>query len=323
MRAALMGVLALCVAGSGSGFAAESYPAKSVRVIAPYSPGGATDFIARVISQQLSEQLGQPFVVENRVGAGGTIGNALVAKAAPDGYTLMLADPSFAIAPSLYKSLPYDVTRDFTPIVEIIEVPQALVVHPSLNVTTLKEFIELAKRSDGKLNYGSAGVGGTIHLSSELFKNATKLDIQHVPYSGGGGAMMAGLLGGQVQMVVAAIPTLYPYVKGGQLRALAATTAEGKRAAALPDVPSMNESGVPGMVVYLWFGLVGPARMPREIVDMLQAEVRKALMVPKVREQLLAQGDLVGGTPEEFSALIRSELRRWSEVTATAGIRSE
>lgn len=324
MRNALLFVLTLF--GASLCLGAEVYPSKAVRVIVPFPPGGSSDIVARVISQQLSEQLGKSFVVDNRPDASGTasgtIGNGIVAKSASDGYTLMIADPSFSTVPGLYKSLPFDVAKDFAPITQIIGAPYVLVVHPSLNVNTLKEFIALAQANPGKFNYGSAGTGAQNHLSAELFKIAAKVNIAHIPYKGGADAM-AAVLGGKIQMLIATIPLALPHVSGGRLRALAVTT-DGKRSPVMPDVPSMSETGVSGMTIYSWFGLVGPAGMPKEVVNKLHAEVVKALAVPSVKERYIAQGaELVGSSPEEFSILIRNELRRWAEVIKSAGITPE
>jgi tripartite-type tricarboxylate transporter receptor subunit TctC len=303
--------------------AADVYPNKAVRVVIPFSPGGTVDITGRLISQPLSEQLGKPFVVDNRTGASGTIANGLVARAAPDGYTLMIMDTSTTIVPGLFKSLPFDVEKDFAAISQIIRAPEAFVVHPTVNVSSLKEFVALAQASPGKLNYGSAGPGGAIHLSAELFKIAAKVNITHIPYKGGGEAM-AAVLGGQVQMLLTTIPTVLPHVNSGRVRALAVTTEDKRRSPALPDVPSMAEAGVSGMTVYLWFGLVGPAGMPRAVVNKLRAEVQRALALPELRERFVALGgEVVGNTPEEFTALIRSELQLWARVIKAAGIPQE
>jgi len=316
-------LLASMVVAASTCYGADVYPSKPVRVVVPFATGGTVDFTARVISQQLSEQLGRSFVVDNRTGASGTIANALVARSAPDGYTLMLMDSSTTIVPGLFKTLAFDVSRDFAAVSQIIGAPEALVVHPSLNVTTLKEFVALAQANPGKFNYGSAGPGGAIHLSSELFKIAAKVNVVHIPYKGGGEAM-AAVLGGQVQMLLTTISTVVTHVNSGKVRALAVTAAERKRSPVMPDVPTMNEAGVPGMTVYLWFGLVGPAGMPKHVVDKLHAEVVKALAVPAVRERFVAQGaEVVGSSPQEFSAYIRDEVRRWADVTKAAGITPE
>ena len=320
MRAILSGVMLLVTALCRG---ADVYPSKSVRVVIPFSPGGTVDLTGRLMSQQLTGQLGKSFVVDNRTGASGTIANSIVARATPDGYTLMIMDTSTVIVPGLFKSLPFDVARDFAAISQIIRAPEALVVHPSVNVTTLKDFVAQAQVNPGKLNYGSAGPGGAIHLSAELFKIAAKVNIVHIPYKGGGEAM-AAVLGGQVQMLLTTIPTVLPHVNTGRVRALAVTTEGNRRSPAMPDVPSMDEAGVQGMTVYLWFGLVGPANMPRSVVNRLRAEVQKALAVPELKERFMAAGgEVVGGTPEEFTALIRSELSRWAGVIKTADIKPE
>lgn len=321
MRNALLFVFMLF--GAAQCFGADAYPNKLVRVIVSYPPGGTTDLVARVISRQLSEQLGQSFIVENRPGGGSTIGAAFVAKAAPDGYTLLMGDMSFSIVPSLYNSLPYNDTKDFTPITQVIGVPEVLVVNTSVKANTLKDFIALAQANPGKFNYGSAGVGTAIHLSGELFKIVAKVNLVHIAYKGGGEMAMAGI-SGQVQMLFGAIPTLFAQVKSGRLRPLAVTTSGGKRSPILPDVPSMSEAGVPGMEIYVWFGLIGPAGMPKDVVNKLRAEVVKALAASSVKEQFAAQGaEMVGSSPEEFSKLIRTDRQRWAEVVKSAGITPE
>ena len=320
MRNAWLFVLTLF--GASLCFGAEVYPSKPVRVVVPFAPGGSTDFTARVISQQLSEQLGKSFVVDNRTGASGTIANGIVARSVPDGYTLMMADTSTTIAPGLFKSLPFDVARDFTAITQVMGGANVLVVHPSFKANTLKEFVALAQANPGKYNYGSAGAGGLNHLMAELFKVMAKVNITHIPYKGAGEVVPA-VLGGQVDMLISTIPTVLAHVNSGRLRALAVTT-DGKRAPSMPDVPSMSEAGVSGMTIYAWYGLVGPAGMPKEIVNKLRAEVVKAIAVPSVKERFITQGgEPVGSSPEEFSTLVRNELRRWAEVIRSAGITPE
>ena len=298
---------------------AEVYPSRPVRVIVASVPGSTNDLIARVISQHLTEQLGKPFIVDNRAGAGGIIGQELIAKSAPDGYTLGIIEPGFTIQPSMTKSLPYDPARDFTPITQIVRFTVALAVIPSLNVNTLKEFIALAQANPGKFNYGSSGRGSATNVWPELFKIAAKVDIAHVPYKGGGDIVNA-MLAGQVQMVLTTIPTFLAQVKSGRLRALAVAT-DGKRSPSLPDVPSMSEAGIPGMVIYGWQGLHGPARMPKEVVNKLYSEVGKALALPAVKDPFVAQsGEVVGSRPEEFSKYVHDELKRWAGVIKSAGI---
>ena len=305
--------------GASLCFGAEVYPIKTVRVVAPFAPAGISDIVARVISQQLSEQLGKTFIVDNRTGAGGIVGNGIVAKSAPDGHTLLMVNPAFTILPGISKALPYDTVKDFTPITQIMRVPSVLVVSPALNVNTLKEFVVLAQANPGKFNYGSGGPGSALHLYSELFKIAAKVNIVHIPYKGGG-ENFAALIGGQIQMLIISVPTALQFVNSGRMRALAVTT-DGKRAPSMPDVPSMNEAGVSGMTIYVWFGFVGPAGIPKNVVNKLHAEVVKALAASSVKNQFAGQdAELVGSSPAEFSALIHNELQRWAEVIKSAGI---
>ncbi|MBI2224224.1 MAG: tripartite tricarboxylate transporter substrate binding protein [Betaproteobacteria bacterium] len=305
--------------GASLGHGAEVYPAKPVRVVAPFAPGGISDVVARVMSQQLSEQFGKTFIVDNRTGAGGVVGNGIVAKAAPDGHTLLMVTPAFTILPGISKSLQYDSVKDFTPITQIMRVPSVLVVSPALNVNTLKDFVALARANPGKFNYGSGGPGSALHLYSELFKIAAKVNIVHVPYKGGG-ENFAALIGGQIQMLIISVPTALQFVNSGRMRALAVTT-EGKRAPSMPNVPSMSEAGVSGMTIYVWFGFAGPAGMPKAIVNELHAEVVKALAAPSVKDQFIRQdAEFVGSSPAEFSKLIHNELQLWAEVIKSAGI---
>lgn len=320
MRNGLLLVLMLFGAAQCFSAEVEGYPSRPVRIIVGYGPGNTTDFVARLLARQLSEQTGKSFVVENRAGATATIGTEFVSKSAPDGYTLLLADANFTTIPGLRKSLPYDPVRDFTPISQVIASPMLLVVRPSLKANTLKELIALAQANAGKLNYGSGGIGGPNHLYGELFNKAAKIDITHIPYSGGSGDAVTGLLGSQVDMMFSPIPTLLANVNNGRLRALGVTT-DGKRLPLIPDVPSMAEVGVSGMAVYLLFGLIGPAAMPKDVVNRLNAEVTKAIAVPSVRTQFVAQGaEVVSGSSEAFSGRLREELRRWAEIIKSSGI---
>jgi tripartite-type tricarboxylate transporter receptor subunit TctC len=301
---------------------ADSYPAKPVRVIASFGPGSTVDLIARVVSQQLSDQLGKSFVVDNRTGAGGSIGNGLAAKSPSDGYTLLFGETGLTMLPGLFRSLPYDAVRDFTPVSQVVRTPMALVVHPSVKASSLKEFVALAQASPGKLNYASAGVGSPVNLASELFKIMSRVDIAHVAYKGGG-EMVTSVLGGQVQMLLTTMPTVLSQINAGKVRALAVTT-EGKRVSVLPDVPSMSEAGVSGMTIYTWSGLFGPAGMPKDIVARLHAEVVKAIAAPAVRERFNVEGaEPVGSSPQEFAAHVRNELKRWADVIKSAGIKAE
>jgi tripartite-type tricarboxylate transporter receptor subunit TctC len=318
VRNAVLLALALCT--SASCIAAEAYPVRNVRIVAPFAPGGTNDTVARVIAQHLSERLGRAFIVENRTGAGGVIANDIVAKAAPDGHTLLVTNPAFTISPGLFKSLPYDPVKSFSPITEIMRAPNVLVVNPSLNVNSLNEFITLARANPGKFNYGSGGYGSALHLYSELFKTAAKVDIAHIPFKGGGDNMTA-LLGGQVQMnIIQYQANVLALIKNGRLRALAVTT-DGKRSVSLPDVPSMSEAGLSGMTIYAWAGLVGPGGMNKTLVNKLHSEVLRTLAIPSVKERFVGQdAEMVGSSPEEFLKLIRNELKLWAEVIELAGI---
>lgn len=298
---------------------ADVYPSKTVRVIVSFDAGSVDDIVGRGISTQLSAQLGRTFVVENRTGASGIIGFGAISNSAPDGYTVGVLDPAFAILPSTKKSLPYDPLKDFTPVSQIVRVPVVLVVRPTLNVNTLKEFIALTQANPGKFNYGSGGTGTATNVWAELFKVAAKASITHVPYKGAN-EIVSAMLGDQIEMLMGSITSVLPQVKAGRLRALAVAT-DGKRLPALPDVPSMSEAGVPGVAIYSWFGLAGPAGMPREIAGKLHAEVVKALAVQSVKDQFAPMSaELVGSSPDEFVAYIRDEVRRWSGVVKSAGI---
>jgi tripartite-type tricarboxylate transporter receptor subunit TctC len=304
-------------------FAEDVYPNKAVHVTVNFGPGSTADLVARAVCQQFSEHLGKSFVVDYRQGGGGAIGSAFVARSAPDGYSLLLADAALPISPFSNPSVPYDVATDFTPITQIIRTTNVLLVNPSLNTNTFSEFMALARSHPGKLNYGSSGNGSVIHMASELFKTATKLNIVHIPYKASGGEVINALLGDHIQMLLTGIPSALPYVKSGQLRALAVTT-DGKRAASMPDVPSLSELGISDMAVYVWFGLAGPAGMPKGIVDKIHAETRRAVGIPSVREQFSKQdAEIVAGTPDEFAKIIKSELQRWSGVVKSAGIKFE
>ncbi len=299
---------------------ADAYPTRPVRVVAPFAPGGGTDTVARVVAQQFGESLGKYFVVDNRTGASGIIAYDIVAKAAPDGHTLLVTNSAFSSLPGLFKTLPYDTVKGFTPISEILRAPNVLIVHPSVNVTTLKDFMAAARAQPGKFNYGSGGAGSALHLYGELFKSAAKVDLTHVPYKGGGDNMTA-LLGGQIHMNITQYQAnVIALIKSGKLRALAVTT-DGKRSPALPDTPSMSEAGLAGMTIYSWGALLAPANLSRTLTAKLHGEVVKMLTVPAVRERFAAQdAELVGSRPDEFAKMLQGEIQRWSEVIRTAGI---
>ena len=316
-------LLALTLCGASLCLGAENYPSQPVRMIVPFGPGGASDVVGRIVAQPLSEQLGRQFIIDNRPGGGGRIGAAAVAKSAPTGYVLLISDSGLTIHPGLYKSLPYDVLRDFTPITQILRIPNVLVVHPSLKANTLKEFIALARENPGKFNYGAASAGSLAHLATELFRAAARVDIVNITYAGGGSEVIAAMLSGQIQMFVISVPAAATQVKNGRLRALAVTT-DGERTPAMPDVPSMSEAGVSGMAVYQWAGLTAPAGLPEDVVDKLHTEVVRAVAVPSVKERLTGLGaELVGSSPEEFSLYMRSEVPRWAKVIKETGISAE
>ena len=295
---------------------AQAYPAKPIRMILGTAPGSPIDFSARMAAQKLTEALGQHVVVDNRTGASGTIATEYVARAAPDGYTLLMASAAtLCITPHLYRKLSYDTLRDFTPISTVTGVSYMFVVHPSLPAKSVQEFIALAKEKPGQLRFGSAGSGSVTHLGPELFKSMAGVDLLHVPYKGAGPAMI-DLLGGQgLDFMFDSLLTSMPLVKAGRLRALAQTGSS-----LLPDLPTVAESGLPGYESSTWFGLVGPAKLPRDIVAKLNAAVVKGLTHPEFRERLLSQGiDPIGNSPEEFSRLIRSELPKWGRIVKIAG----
>jgi tripartite-type tricarboxylate transporter receptor subunit TctC len=314
------GLIALAIyAGSAVG-QGVGYPAKSVRLVVPSSPGGGTDILARVLAQKMSESLGQQFVVENRPGAGQVIGIEAVAHSAPDGYTLLMAASAIVINEVLYAKPPYDTLRDFVPITLGASLPNILVVHPALPVKSVRELIALAKARPGQLNYSSAGSGTSPHLSMELFRLMAGITLTHVPYKGSGPATV-DLVAGQVQLSMPNVLTALPQIKAGKLRGLGVTS--GKRATGLPDIPAIAET-VPGYEAIQWYGLLAPAGTPREVVNKVQAETARILVLPDVKARLAADGaDAVGSRPDEFAAYIRSELAKWGKVVKTGGIKIE
>jgi tripartite-type tricarboxylate transporter receptor subunit TctC len=313
-RAALFAVLALTVAGA----AAQTYPAKPIRLVVPFPAGGTTDILAREVGQRLSASLGQPVVIDNRPGAAGNIGSELVARSAPDGYTLLMATVgTHAINPNLYSKLPYDHVKDFAPVILVASVPNVLEVTPSLPVNSVADLIKLAKEKPGQINFASSGSGTSIHLSGELFKTMAGVDMTHVPYKGSAAAL-TDLIGGQVQVMFDNLPSSLPQIKAGKLRAIAVTSAQ--RAPALPNVPTIAESGLPGFEAGSWFGVVAPAGTPPAIVARLNADVDQWLQTPDAKEKLLAQGAAaVGGSPEQFAAYIRAETEKWARVVKASG----
>ncbi len=298
---------------------ATKYPDHPVRVIVPFPPGGGNDILARAMSARLTEAMGEQFVVDNRGGAGGLIGGQLAATADPDGYTLFLGSMGgLAHNPALRPNLPYNPARDFAGVTLLATSPFIVVVHPAVAATNVRELIALARAKPGTLNYGSAGVASSLHMTGELFKHVTKINIVHVAYKGTAPAL-TDLLAGQVQIMFSTMPPPLPFVKSGKLRALAVTTA--KRSKTVPDVPTVAESGVPGFEVQNWQGIVVPAKTPRAIVDRLNREMVKILTQPSLAEVFGTQGlDPVGNTPAQFDKLIRAEIDKWTELVKAAGI---
>jgi len=312
--------LALLMA-PGAVFAQPAYPTKPIRLVLPFPPGAPSDLVGRTIGQKLGEQLGQSFVPDNRAGAGGSVGLAMVAKAPPDGYTLMVTSPSIALTPLLYSSLQYDVAKDFTPIARLASIENVMLVHPSVPAKTLKEFIALARSRPGKLNYGSGGAGTTNHLANELLKSLEKIDIVHVPYKGATVATTA-LMGGEVDEVVVSVASVLPLIKAGRVRPLVVLS--DKRVPTLPNVPTSTEAGYPNFRMSIWYGMVGPGGMPREIVTRLHGEVVKALDDPQLRQQMSNAGmDPWLGGPDEMGKLMRSEMERYTRIIQAAGIKKD
>jgi tripartite-type tricarboxylate transporter receptor subunit TctC len=314
-------IAALTVPGAVPVFA-QGYPVKPVRIIVAQAPGAQSDLFTRLIGQKFQESLGQPFVSDPRPGAGGAVGAELAARAAPDGYTLLMATNSTHSAnPALYSKLPYDAVRDFAPIALTIATPYLLTVHPSLPVTTLKQLIAFAKSRPGQLNYGSAGNGSTHHLCGELLKSMAGIDLVHVPYKGGPPST-AATLGGEVAMHFSTVAALNVHIKAGRLKALGLTTS--KRSSLLPDVPTLSEAGLPGFEMLSWFGLLGPAATPRAIVTRLNAETVKALSLPDMKSAIAGFGsEIMVGSPEQFADYIKSEIARIGKIARDAGIRAE
>jgi len=297
---------------------AQSYPAKPVRIIVPFAPGGGSDLAGRLVAAKLSERLGAQFIVDNRPGAGSNLGAELAVKAPADGYTLLLISASYTVNPSVYK-LSFDPLNDITPIIQISGGPYVVAVHPSVPANTLAEFVALVKKQPDKYAYGSSGSGSIMHVASEYFLDAAKIKVLHIPYKGTGPAV-ADTIGGQVQLVFGAVPVTLPHVKAGRLRALAVTT--DKRIAAAPDLPTVAESGYPGYEVTNWHGLVGPKGLPRDIVARLNKEIGEVVKGDEMKKNLVAEGlEPAGGSPERFGEILKNEMARWAKVVQQAGIK--
>jgi tripartite-type tricarboxylate transporter receptor subunit TctC len=315
----LLTLLAAALACVASGAGAQSYPAKQIRIVIGFPAGGPIDIVARMMSPKLGEAMGQSVIIDNRGGAGGTIGVDNVAKSVPDGYALIMTSTSLAIYPHVYPKLPFDLFRDFAPISVVSNTPELLTIHPSLPVKNVKELIALARARPGQLNGASTGNGGIAHLVIELFKMETGTNITHVPYGGAAPAVTA-TIGGHSQLLAADLPVLLPHVQSGKLRALFVTV--GQRAALLPDVPSAVEAGVAKVEALNWYGLFFPAKTPRDIVDKMNSGIHKALADKDLRERLIARGaEPAPGTPEQLAAQLKNDHAKWGAVVRAAGVK--
>jgi tripartite-type tricarboxylate transporter receptor subunit TctC len=318
-RATLRQLIAISLLGvCAAAPAQQPYPARPLRMIVPFAPGGGSDIAARILAEALTQPLGQTVIVENRAGAGSTIGTDIAAKATPDGHTLFLGNISLAFNPALYRKLPYDALRDLAPVSVVVDQPNILVVHPALPVKTLRDFAALARSSPGKLTYASAGAGSGTHLAMELLMMELKLNLVHVPYKGTGPALTA-MLGNEISAFLSTFASALPHVKAGRLRTLGVTSA--KRAPTLPDAPTLAEAGVPGYEYSTWYGLLVPAATPRAIVDRLHKTTVAVLAMPEVRQRYETQGmDVVPTTPAEFAAKLKTETAKWTKVVQSARI---
>ncbi|MDB5927502.1 MAG: hypothetical protein JWN13_6438 [Betaproteobacteria bacterium] len=313
-------VLSLLVAAWSGAAIAQTFPAKTIRLILPFPPGGPSDILGRAVAQKLTEQMGQPVITDNRAGAGGNLGLELTAKAPPDGYTLVLSSPLIALSPSLYSKLNYE-QKDLAPVSLVALIQNVVLVHPSVPAKNLKDLVQIARASPGKLNYGSGGVGTTTHLAPELFMSMTKTKLVHVPYKGSGLALL-GLISGQVDVLVMAVPAAAAQVEAGKARALAIVSE--KRATPLPNVPTAKEAGFENFVVDIWYGILAPSGTPQNVVSRLNTELNKTLGSAELKDKLIAAGiQPTGGTPEQFASFIRSETARYAKVIKDAGIKPE
>jgi tripartite-type tricarboxylate transporter receptor subunit TctC len=303
------------------GFGQDKYPSRPITIIVPYAAGGASDQVARVLCQQLTQDLGQGCVVENRIGGTGVVGYQAISKAAPDGYTLGMADPSFSIIPNWFQTLPFDNKKDFTAVSQVIASPTMIVIRPDIQAKTLQEFIALARANPGKFKYGSAGLGGAPYMWAEQFKVESKTDIKHIAYKGAGESVPA-LLGGEIDMIISTIPTVAAMVQSGKLRALAVTGQT--RVPGYENVPTFKEAGLPGMSESAFMGLIGPAGIPKNILEKLDADVKKAISTPAVKERFATMGSVgVGNTADEFRAHIDSETKKWGVMMKESGIKPQ
>lgn len=300
---------------------AQAYPAKPVRFVVPFATGGASDIVARAVGIRLGEVWGQTIVIDNRAGGSGMIGSELVARAAPDGYVLLVVEPTFAITPGLFAKVPFDVQKDFVPVVQLGQAPQVLVVHPSVPAKTVKELIALAKARPGQLNFASPGTGTTGHLGLELFKMMAKVDMVHIPYKGAGPAV-ADLLGGQVSVALVSVSSAQTNIKAGRLRALGVTSAQ--RFSGAPEIPTIAEAALPGFDTLQWWGLVAPRGTPPELVNKIAGDAGRLVTSADMKERMLALGaEPVASSPDRFSAFIRDEIDKWGRLVRASGAKAD
>jgi tripartite-type tricarboxylate transporter receptor subunit TctC len=313
-----MAALALVAGGNA---AAQTYPTKPITLVVPFSPGGAADIMSRLLAERLNRRLGQPVLVDNKPGAGTMIASEYVAKAAPDGYTLLLAASSLGIAPSLYSKVNYDPIKDFAPVSQVASVVHVLVVHPSIPAKNVGELVSWLKANPNKANYGSVGAGTSTHLEAELFNSVAGVKMQHIPYKGSAPAL-TDMIGGQLQVMFDAYASSGPFIKDGKVRLLAVTTAQ--RSQSLPDTPTVAESGLPGYEAMPWLGVVAPAKTPPAVVKRLHDELQEVLKEPEVKEKFRSLGlDIIGNTPEEFSAFLRKDIVKWAKVVKDSGAKAD
>ena len=316
-----MACVALAAAALCGAAVAQNYPTKPVTIVVPFSPGGATDIMSRLLAERLNKRLGQPVIVENKPGAGTMIASEYVAKATPDGHTLLLAASSLGIAPSLYSKVNYDPIKDFTPVSQVASVVHVLVVHPSIPVKNVGELVTWLKANPTKANYGSVGAGTSTHLEAELFNSVAGVKMEHVPYKGSAPALM-DLVGGQLQVMFDAYASSGPFIKDGRVRLLAVTTAQ--RSKSLPDTPTVAKSGLPGYEAMPWLGFVAPAGTPAPVVNKLYNELHEVLKEPEVQEKFRSLGlDIIGSKPEEFSAFLRKDIVKWAKVVKDSGAKAD
>jgi len=324
MRTRILLAAAACAAAvlHSASAMAQAWPAKPVRLMVPFPPGGSTDIVARIVGQKLGERLGQSIVIENRGGAGGTLGTAQAAKAAPDGYTLTVASTStHVVAPSVYQKLDYDPVKDFAPISLMAVSPYLLLVHPAVPAKSVKELVELARKQPGKMNYASAGVGSTTHLAMEMLKSASNTYMLHIPYSGNGPAGTA-VISGQVEILFGSMPAVLPHAKGGRVRALAVGTLA--RSPSMPEIPTIAESGYPGFDASLWLGIMAPAGTPQPVIDRLHKEIVAVVSAADTREALSKAGaEPVTSTPVELAAMVRDGVPKYAKIVKMAGVKPE